>query len=650
MDQQQPASRRMAFYAAGVVLIIACYANSLSNSFHFDDSHVIENNAYIRSLRNIPRFFRDAHTFSSNPANATYRPLVSLSLALDYAIGNGLAPRQFHLTQIALLLFLFALVAGFFRTLLQGGEDGDVVAIIAATWFAVHTSNTETMNLISARSELLAALGVMGSFLIFVSFPTLRKTQLHLLPTIAGILAKATAAIYAPLLLLYLLLFDEPRRVVRAVIGSLPAFVTAAAALVFVSRMNAPEWKSGGGDALLYIQTQAWITIHDLRLFVLPVGLSADTDLSLIRQWYDTRIILGVVAMAVLLIGAVRLSRRRPTRPISFGLFWFVVTILPSALFPLAEVANEHRIFLPYVGLALAATCGIQTVLRRLALTPHVYRVAAAILIIAIVGGNALGTVRRNETWRTEETLWLDVTRKSPRNGRALMNYGLTQMTKGDFRRASDYFERAAVLTPNYSTLEINRAIASSALGDDAGAERHFRRALELHNDSDARFFYGRWLVDHGRAVEGMAHLERAVALSPAAMNARLVLMKLYDAAGERERLQRLAAETLAVDAGSEVASRYAGARPAFGRETTAASLFREGLAATAAGHHLDAAVAYRDFLSINDRSADAWNNLGWELAALGLRRQAADAYRRTLQIDPAYERARNNLTLLLRR
>src|SRR5213592_3602429 len=86
------------------LLIIAAYANSLHNSFHFDDSHVIESNVYISSLHNIPLFFKDAHTFSSLPQNATYRPLVTLSLALDYAWGHGLAPRAFHVTQIALLL------------------------------------------------------------------------------------------------------------------------------------------------------------------------------------------------------------------------------------------------------------------------------------------------------------------------------------------------------------------------------------------------------------------------------------------------------------------------------------------------------------------------------------------------------------------
>jgi protein O-mannosyl-transferase len=641
------ASRRVMLYAAGILLIAVSYGNSLSNSFHFDDSHVIENNAYIRSLRNVPRFFADAHTFSSLPSNATYRPLVSLSLAVDFALGHGLKPRQFHITQIALMILLFVLLVALFRTLVA-----DLPAFIAATWFAVHTANTETMNLISARSELLAAIGIVGSMVLFVRSSVARKTQLHLLPTLAGMLAKAPAAVYAPLLLMQQLLFGEApslrARVRRAVMVSLPAFAAVSVALLLLSRMNASEWVAGG--QAFYVRTQAWIAVHYLRLFFLPVGLSADTDLPLIADWYDTRIVVGVVVMVSVVVAAFRLSRHQSTKPIAFGLFWFVITLLPSSLYPLAEVANEHRIFLPYVGLTLAITCAAEVLLRRLTVTPRAFQAASIALAILVIGANVAGTIARNRTWRTEESLWLDVTQKSPNNGRAQMNYGLTQMQKGELRRASDYFERAAVLTPNYSTLEINRGVVASALGDTAGAERHFKRALELHDDAESRYYYARWLVEHGRAFESMVHLQRATALSGAALNPRRLLMDIYFAAGETRNLQALARETLAIDSSDPSAARFAAAQPPFPREMTSSALFQQGLTATGKGRHLDAAIAYRSALSLNSRSADAWNNLGWELAALGLRPQAAEAYQATLRIDPTYERARNNLALLTQR
>ena len=48
-------------------LLLSAYSNHFHNSFHFDDSHVIGSNVYIRSLRNIPTFFMDAGTFNSFP-------------------------------------------------------------------------------------------------------------------------------------------------------------------------------------------------------------------------------------------------------------------------------------------------------------------------------------------------------------------------------------------------------------------------------------------------------------------------------------------------------------------------------------------------------------------------------------------------------
>jgi len=38
-----------------VLFIILTYANHFHNSFHFDDSHTIQNNIFIRDLKNIPK-------------------------------------------------------------------------------------------------------------------------------------------------------------------------------------------------------------------------------------------------------------------------------------------------------------------------------------------------------------------------------------------------------------------------------------------------------------------------------------------------------------------------------------------------------------------------------------------------------------------
>ena len=601
-------ARFLSACAAAIVLIAAAQANSLDNSFHFDDAHVIANNLYLRSLDFVPRYFTDAHTFSSLPQNATYRPLVTLSLALDYARTDSLDPRPFHVTQIALLLITGALLAIFFERFL-----GRWPALFAATLFCVHTANTETMNLISARSELLSAIGLLASFILYQRSPSARRTFLYLVPLAVGALAKAPVVVFAPLLYAYATLIDhEPRR--RALRIALPPLVLGIALLVFLNRMNAPEWTSGGGSAWQYAVTQPFVWLHYFRLFFLPAGLTADTDWVPFTTWYDTRAIAGFVFLIALLWCAVRASRKAETRPIAFGIAWFAIALAPtSSVFPLAEVANEHRVFFAYIGLVVAAVWFLALQLQA---KP---RAAVAAGAIAVLLAFAAGTHARNKTWRTEETLWADVIAKSPMNGRAWMNYGLTRMARGDYAGARNDFERAAALAPNYSLLEINRGIVEGALGDHVSAESRFRRALALSPDANAHFYYARWLVARGRAPEAREHVRRAVQQSPAFADAQSLATRLAVAAGTRR------------------------GRP----WNDYPSAFNEGLQAIHRGDWLSAAEANRDALRQRPDSADAWNNLGWSLAQLGFRAEAAQAYRASLALRPDDERTRNNLRLV---
>ena len=483
------------------LLIIAAYWNSLHNSFHFDDAHVIQTNVFIRSLHNVPLFFREAHAFSSLPQNATYRPLVTLSLALDYARG-ALDPEPYHVTQIALLLATGALLMLFFTPLV-----GEWRALFAATLFCIHTANTETMNLISARSELLSTVGLLGSFVLFQRSPFARRTLLYLIPLAIGALAKAPLVVFAPLLLLYIRWFDDQRRAWRE---SLPPLVLGVALLAFLNSMNAKEWQSGGGSAYYYLITQPFIWLHYFRLFFLPIGLTADTDMPMFDHWYDTRALAGYAFVALLAVAIWRVENRA----VKFGLSWFAIALIPTSIFPLAEVANEHRIFFAYIGLVLAAA----------ALIPRRALAAVAVIVFA---AHLIGTHARNEIWRSEDTLWADTVAKSPGNGRAWMNYGLTRMSKGDYAEAQRAFEHAATLTPNYWTLEINRGVLAGAMGDQATAEQHFQRALQLNPDANAHYFYARWLVGRGRTAEALPHASEAVRLSPAFADARALLQRI---------------------------------------------------------------------------------------------------------------------------
>ena len=641
--------------ACGFALLFAAYSNIFGNAFHFDDSHVVVNNLYIRNLADTGRFFTDVRTTSALPQNQTYRPIVTLSLAVDYALGHGLSSRVFHLDQL-LLFALFGIALFFFYLrVMERASPGPLnrfLALFAATLFCVHTANTETMNLMHARSEILSALGIVGGFLVYLGAPRLRRFQLHLVPMAAGALAKTPAVLLAPLLFVWEFLVPgseqaAPRssgtRLKSAMRATAPAFVAGIALFWFIEkRMAPPTLNYGGGDRIAYAQTQLWVWLHYLRLFVLPVGLSADTDLTLIPVWYDTRVIAGACVLAALAWVALRCSRLPRAWPVTFGLAWFAIGLLPtSSVIPLAEPMNEHRVFLPYIGLVLAAVWGARLLLA--GRVRHMRAIGA--VCVAVLAALALGTHTRNQVWRTEETLWADVTAKSPANGRAWMNYGTALMGRGAYANARECYERAALLTPSYWTLEINQGILEDAVGNAAAAEAHFKRAIVLGpGQPDTHYFFASWLVRAGRGPEARDQLETALRLSPGAASTRGLLMDLLAAIGDSSGAAALAREALAVDPSNARARAYldGGFPPDFGTDATARR--QSGVSLGQKGEYIASALAYRAALLLEPADADSLNNLGWTLGKLGFFAQAVPPLERALAIQPSHTLARNNL------
>ena len=562
----RPRSNRWLIVCATVSVagVLAAYSNHFHNSFHFDDGTVIQNNAYLRSLKNIPLFFRDATTFSSLPANASYRPLTSVSFALDYWRGSGLNPFAFHQTQWALHLLLGVLIFFFVQRVLRNaglGPGSPWLALFGATLFCLHRANTETVNFLTLRSEILSAAGVVGSFVFYQYAPRLRRSLLWLLPVAAGLFAKQSAIVFAPLFATYLLLFPEeyggeaPSRQRRGrgawLRLSAPAFVLAGVFYVVQGRLGGPRLVYGSTPPLTYFQTQTFAWLHYVRLFFFPLGLSADADWAAIPVWYDTRVFAGTLfALLFVASAAYYASRRAAGRAVLFGTLWFFVALAPSSsFFSLSEMINEHRPYLAYVGLVLCLAAAIGDWLAAVEPGRAAARQRAVVTVgVMILIAHGVGAFRRNRVWLNEETLWKSVTEASPGNGRAWMNYGLIFMARADYPNARSCFERAYTLAPNYDVLEINLGILEGASNRPADAERHFQRAISLNaNIAMANFYYGRWLHESHRDREAAEHVAYSIASNPGDLDARRLLLKVYQQLGEKERACSLARGTLAI-------------------------------------------------------------------------------------------------------
>jgi Flp pilus assembly protein TadD len=633
-------SRNAYAVACGLALaaLVAAYANHFNNDFHFDDDHTIRNNLFIRDVRNIPRFFVDPKTFSSLPANQSYRPLLTTTLAVDYWMGGGLNPWAFHATSFALFALQGAAMLVLYRRLMDRARPhpwNRWIALFAATWYALHAANAETVNYIIARSEILSTLGVVVSLLMFTSNGIARRWGLYVIPAALAVCAKEQGVIAAPLVMLYVALFEreltvgellQPRNIVRLVADTWPVVVVSTAILLGGLRL-ATTFTPGGASRWAYLWTQPFVILHYVYTFILPVNLSADTDWSPFTTPFDDRVVVGLVFVGALLWFGFAAWRRRETRPIAFGVFWFFGALLPtSSIVPFAEVMNDHRVFFPFVGLTLAVTWAIAlAVLSRkdavVAVAPPKGVIAACLVVLA---AHAYGTHRRNIVWHTEESLWLDVTEKSPQNGRGLMTYGVIQMAKGRYDVADQYFTRALQYAPQYAYLHVNIGVLKGALGEAAEAERHFRAAQQYDPGNPVSYYYyARWLGSVGRVDEAIAFAHRALELSPGHAEAQQLLAEI-------ESRPRHAPAQADGEATPDTPERWV----------------EKSLTAYRLGRFQECIDASEKALRLRPDYAEAYNNICAAENALERYPQAAAACERAIALRPDFALARNNLAL----
>ncbi|MEO6000466.1 MAG: tetratricopeptide repeat protein [Chitinophagaceae bacterium] len=675
-------SKKINIFIVSTILFIALlvtYSNHFQNGFHFDDSHAVVDNVHIQSLKNIPEFFYNPKMFSSKPDHWGLRPLVTTSLAIDYWLGGGLNPFYFHLSTFIWFIILCVLLFFIYKNLIAQSiqnYSGPYLALFATALYALHPANAETINYIISRSDVLSTLCIVGSFAIYLFYPAQRNRYIYILPAIIGVFAKETVLMLVPLLFFYITLFEKNLSLFglfkrknlntsfQTIISLLP-LVAATAICQFYTMANTPHSSTGFTNPFFsYVLTQSYVWLHYFLTFFLPINLSADTDMSVISNPFDYRIIMGLAFIILLIYYIFKTSVNKQTKPISFGLTWFAFSLLPTSIAPLAEVMNDHRMFFPFIGLALATVHYIGLLLTRYqtkSKSNKSYLGLATILALFILTSFAYGTYERNKVWKNEESLWLDVTIKSPQNGRGLMNYGLTQMAKGNFEKAKDYFEKALVFTPEYSSLQINLGIVKNAMKKPVEAEVNFKKAIGFTPDLfEPYYYYADFLNKNNRIVNARPMAEKAASISPYYINARYLLMDIYQKLELWDNLEETAKQTLTFSAGDARAIQFlASSKKRINKldnnimevtnNPTPENYLNLSLKFYNQGLYDKCIEACREAIKLKPDYADAYSNIGAAYNGLKKWDDAISGCNHALLIDPQHRLAKGNLQLAIK-
>ncbi|MBN1542230.1 tetratricopeptide repeat protein [candidate division KSB1 bacterium] len=543
-----------------VLAVFAVYANGFNHAFQLDDYDYIVNNSRIQSLKNIPAFFTDPQTLSSDPRHADYRPLLQVSYALNYRL-SGLDMWSWHLVQILLhgvvLLALYSFVSLLLTVFYRARKTGSIPFFVALV-FAIHPLHSGVINYLSARSSLLTAAFLLPSLVLYMrkglddssAIPGL-AWLLYTLALFTKVEAVGALAVYYLWEFSQALNDDGPGyrfKINRSASGeSATSFADRQIpgaegkegnALLFFAGLAKKTWpfllstaiyfairlvviqeymvemRNGLNLSWLdYFSTQITAWWYYVINWFSPLSLVADHGAyPVYRSPLDWPVLLSLAGWIVVLGLALSFSGKR-----RFFLFVSVSALAlispTSSIFPLSEMVNEHR---PYLPLALLSTTWLIPFLlraKRRTKSLHVSRYLlwtgfALFLVILFCL-----TRQRNTVFHTDESYWRDVVEKAPAC-RSLANYGLVFLNQGRYEEALDYYLKSLEHCDSYYITHINLGIIYDQLGDDSRARHHYD--LAVANDlltGEGLRFRANYFLSREAYAEAIGDLTAALSL-----------------------------------------------------------------------------------------------------------------------------------------
>jgi tetratricopeptide (TPR) repeat protein len=409
-----------------VVITLGVYYPSISAPFNSLDDHLL-----VTHLINKNYFSLSEHFFPGGTSEY-YRPLSTLSFELDKYLW-GLVESFMHLENI--LLHVINVLLVFFIARNLSGREGPaarVVPFLAAGCFALHPINTEAVNWISARTDLLAGSFAYAALLLLLI--ALKRQQLiwgglGAVVLFLGCLSKETALFLLPGVFFLLMLRNDswgfcpriPKRSFRLAllfvygIAPLGYFCLRWIALhrdrgiqntvkLVTEAVTAPQAASAqpsGSSWGRLMQAVDAAGFYCKKMFLpFPLNFGIAT--------VDSRYFFLGILLFVLVVWLV--WRRTPVSAllltsIALGSSALLVVVTALGWVPIAE----RYMYVVTGPFAIAMTFFIADLIKTL----QAKRVVA-FLVVFFFAGSAYATVTRNMIWQSNLALFEDTVRKSP--------------------------------------------------------------------------------------------------------------------------------------------------------------------------------------------------------------------------------------------
>lgn len=528
---------RNAFFLILIFTAIV-YSNSFSASWHFDDfPNIVTNRGIHISDIGMGSITKALH---ANPINNSklIRPVAYLSFAINWYFGKHHV-FGYHLINLAIHIIVAFVLFLSILTLLRSPNvsvaykgDEYFIALLASVLWSIHPIQVQAVTYIVQRMASMASLFyILGIFLYLKA--RIAKSKLKACLLVFGIVISYFLAILTKentvtlpiaILLLEFLFYQDKVKTLKRIRenGVFSVFIAILLVVIFYKI----EWSSiiSGYENRPFtfaerMLTEPRIVLFYLKQLLIPINshLSIVHDVKISTSLFHPIMTLPSMLCILGLLGiGISQIKGRPFVALAI-LFYFLNQIIESSIIPL-ELIFEHRNYLPSMFLFVPIAAGIK------ALTDFYYKKQLIVAIIVVISttlaicGIGLATYTRNQTWSTEESLWMDAMYKAPNNPRPYQNIAGIYKDRGHYERSMALYQKAVGL-PNVSDISISKSKNNIGniywlFNDSQNAMRFYREAVAIDEGNRlARINLASELIRVGDYALAMQEVDKLLAI-----------------------------------------------------------------------------------------------------------------------------------------
>ena len=246
-----------------------------------------------------------------------------------------------------------------------------------------------------------------------------------------------------------------------------------------------------------------------LALVVFPAQLR--NHYSIPADYMSQWVVITFAWLLIILVIIVVL--RRGSKPLIFGLLWFVLNYIPiSHIIPFASAPIAERyIYLPSIGIWLMAGYGVSRLWRYERYRPIM--VSGLTLLIVIL---ALKTWSRNKEWHDDISLFNALVRIDPSSVYGHYNLGCAYADKKEYGSAKVHFLRTIEMEPLHSRALNQLGNIDFLQGRILDAEHYYSKALKYGKyNAEAYYNLAMIMAQTGRPVDAIRNYELFLARVP---------------------------------------------------------------------------------------------------------------------------------------